>query len=57
MKTTQGGKFTNRTQTGLAPKPETTLVNQPRFIQLEYRIIAVIGSGVSEPSNLVAVVL
>ncbi len=37
--------------------PEITLTNQPRFVQLEYRIIAVKASGVSVPSNIAAVVV
>lgn len=52
-----GHPFTDWAQAGLALETESTLTNQPKFIQLEYRIIAVNGSGVSVPSNVAAVVL
>lgn len=51
-----GQPFTEWSQAGLALENEITLTNQPRFIQLEYRIIAVNASGVSVPSNVAAVV-
>lgn len=53
----QGHLFTDWFQAGLALETESTLANQPRFIQLEYRIIAVNASGVSVPSNVATVVL
>lgn len=52
-----GQSFTNWSQAALALETEITLTNQPRFIHLEYRIIAVNASGVSVPSNFVDVVL
>ncbi len=52
-----GYPFTDWFQAGLALETEITLTNQPRFIQLEYRIIAINASGVSAPSNVVAVAL
>lgn len=53
----QGKPFTDWFQAALALETEITLTNQPRFIQLEYRIIAINASGVSAPSNVVAVVV
>jgi len=53
----QGQKFTDWSQEGMALTTEITLTNQPRYIQLEYRIIAINSSGNSIPSNAVAVVL
>ena len=50
-------KFTNWAQEGMALTNEITLTIQPRFIQLEYRIIAINAKGNSIPSNSVAVVL
>ncbi len=52
-----GQPFTDWFQAGLALETEITLTNQPRFIQLEYRIIAINASGVSTPSNVATVVL
>lgn len=52
-----GQPFTNWAHAALALETEITLTNQPRYIQLEYRIIAVNASGVSVPSNVAAVVL
>ena len=52
-----GQKFTHWSQEGMALTPEITLTNQPRYIQLEYRIIAINATGTSVPSNAVAVVL
>lgn len=53
----QGKKFTNWSQEGMALTTEITLTNQPRYIQLEYRIIALNATGTSIPSNVVSVVL
>ena len=50
-----GKSFSDWSQAGLALETEITLTNQPRFIQLEYRIIAINASGVSAPSNVAAV--
>lgn len=52
-----GQPFNDWFQAGLALETEITLTNQPRFIQLEYRIIAINASGVSVPSNVAAVVV
>lgn len=52
-----GQPFTQWTHEAISLNPEITLINQPRFIQLEYRIIAVNAGGVSVPSNVVAVVV
>ena len=52
-----GKNFTDWSQEGSSLKPEITLTNQPRFVQLEYRIIAINATGASIPSNVVAVVL
>ena len=52
-----GKQFSNWTQEGMALNPEITLTNQPRFVQLEYRIIAVNTAGNSVPSNTAAVAL
>ena len=52
-----GKAFTDWTHEAMSLKPEIILINQPRFLQLEYRIIAVNASGVSVPSNIAAVVL
>ena len=52
-----GQPFTNWTHEAISLNPEITLINQPRFIQLEYRIIAVNAGGVSVPSNVAAVVV
>lgn len=53
---TLGQVFTDCVQVALAIKSEITRTNQPRFIQLEYRIIAINASSVSAPSNAVALV-
>ncbi len=52
-----GQKFTDWSQEGMALTTEITLTNQPRYIQLEYRIIAINATGTSIPSNVVSVVL
>jgi len=52
-----GGEFGQWQQTGIALESETTLMNQPRGVQLEYRVKAVNTGGESLPSNTVAVVL
>ena len=53
----QDGEFGNWQQTGIALESETTIMNQPRGVQLEYRVKAVNTGGESLPSNSVAVVL
>ncbi len=52
-----GGEFGNWSQAGIALESETTLMNQPRGPQLEYRVKAINTGGESPPSNTVAVVL
>jgi hypothetical protein len=52
-----GGEFGNWRQAGIALESETTLMNQPRGVQLEYRVKAINTGGESTPSNTVAVVL
>ena len=52
-----GGEFGPWIQAGISMEPEITLTDQPRGIQLEFRVIAVNTAGNSEPSNTVAVVL
>ena len=52
-----GGEFGDWGQVGIALESETTLMNQPRGVQLEYRIKAINTGGESLPSNSVAVVL
>lgn len=44
-------------QVGIAIESESTIMNQPRGVQLEYRIKAINTGGESVPSNTVAVVL
>jgi len=53
----QGGEFGDWQQTGIALESETTLMNQPRGVQLEYRVKAINTGGESTHSNTVAVVL
>ncbi|MBA7646976.1 hypothetical protein ES703_54744 [subsurface metagenome] len=52
-----GGEFGEWRQAGIALESETTLMNQPRGVQLEYRVKAVNTGGESPPSNTVAAVL
>ncbi len=52
-----GGEFGNWAHVGIALETETTLTDQPRGKQLEYRIKAVNVGGESIPSNTAAVVL
>lgn len=52
-----GGEFGVWAQVGIAIESETSLINQPRGPQLEYRVKAVNVGGESIPSNTVAVVL
>jgi len=52
-----GGEFGSWAQVGIALETETTLMDQPRGPQLEYRIKAVNAGGESIPSNTAAVVL
>ena len=53
----EGGEFGKWQQAGVALETEATLVNQPRGLQLEYRVKAINNGGESIPSNTVAVVL
>jgi hypothetical protein len=52
-----GGEFGSWAQVGIALETETTLIDQPRGPQLEYRVKAVNAGGESVPSNTEAVVL
>jgi len=52
-----GGAFNEWHQVGVALDSELTLTDQPRNVQLEYRVIAVNNGGNSLPSNTAAVVL
>lgn len=52
-----GGEFGSWAQVGIALETETTLTDQPRGPQLEYRIKAINAGGESVPSNTAAVVL
>ncbi len=52
-----GGQFGSWAQIGIALETETTLADQPRGQQLEYRVKAVNAGGESIPSNTAAVVL
>ena len=52
-----GGEFGEWQQAGIALESETSLMNQPRGVQLEYRVKAINTGGESSPSNTVAVVL
>ena len=52
-----GGAFNEWHQVGVALDSELTLTDQPRAVQLEYRIIAVNNGGNSVPSNTADVVL
>ena len=52
-----GGEFGDWRQAGIAIESESTIMNQPRGLQLEYRVKAINTGGESLPSNTVAVVL
>ena len=52
-----GGAFNEWHQVGVALDSELTLTDQPRNVQLEYRVIAVNNGGNSVPSNTADVVL
>lgn len=52
-----GGILTQWTQVGMALNTQLILTGQPRFTPLEYRVIAVNTSGISLPSNTVALTL
>ncbi len=52
-----GGEFGSWAQVGIAIESETSLADQPRGPQLEYRVKAVNVGGESIPSNTVAIVL
>ena len=52
-----GGEFGEWAQAGIALESEAMLMNQPRGLQLEYRVKAINTGGESLPSNTVAVVL
>jgi len=52
-----GGEFGKWRQAGIALETESTLTDQPRGTQLEYRVKAINTGGESMPSNTVAAVL
>lgn len=52
-----GQAFSAWHQIGVALSAKAALTDQPRGIQLEYRVIAVNSGGASTPSNVAAVVL
>ncbi len=52
-----GGEFGDWAIVGTALNNEISLTDQPRGIQMEYRVTAVNGGGESTPSNTSAVVL
>ncbi len=52
-----GGEFGDWQQVAIAMESEVTVINQPRGIQLEYRVKGVNVGGQSDPSNTAAVVL
>ena len=54
---TEGGEFGEWRQTGIALETQATLMNQPRGLQLEYRVKAINTTGESPPSNTVALIL
>ncbi len=51
------GEFCNWHQVSIALESKETLMNQPRGVQLEYRVKAINTGGESLPSNTVSVVL
>ena len=53
----EGGEFGEWSQASIALQSEAILMNQPRDLQLEYRVKAINTGGESPPSNTVAVVL
>ena len=53
----EGGEFGNWRQVGIALESESNIMNQPRGVQLEYRVKAINTGGESVPSNSVAAVL
>ena len=57
QQTEGGGEFGPWAQTGIALETQTTLMNQPRGPELEYRVKAINTGGESTPSNTVIVVL
>ena len=52
-----GGEFGPWAQAGIALETEATLIDQPRGVQLEYRVKAINSGGESVPSNTAPVVL
>ncbi len=52
-----GGEFGPWAPIGIAIESESSLINQPRGLQMEYRVKAVGAGGEGIPSNTVAVVL
>lgn len=55
--TAAGAEFNAWHQIASALESEATVLDQPRGVQMEYRVLAVNVGGVSAPSNSVAVVL
>jgi hypothetical protein len=53
----EGGEFGKWAQVGIAIESESTIMSQPRGVQLEYRVKAVNAGGESTPSNTAAVVM
>ena len=54
---TEGGEFGDWRQVGIALETQALIMNQPRGVQLEYRIKAINTAGESLPSNTAVVVL
>jgi len=52
-----GGEFSEWTQIGVAIESEATLTNQPRGVQMEYRVKGINKGGESPASNVAPVVL